>query len=354
MKLIKFEFSNNGWGLDEVTFGNQNLIVGKNAVGKSKTLNALVLFANFLKSGATINMPPHWCKVHFLKEDGTILSYSYAYRENVIENETLYKNSERILNRDKEHTFIGETEVNPPANKLSVQAQRDTTKNPEFESIMQWAEQLKGFSFSELSTAQSYNVPSLFNEKIDFSEMYDEIHKNEDKKTFVIEKMGELDYDITKIDIIDFAGKYKVVILQENDVKIPLFSSTMSNGMLRVFYIFAYIAYISMEEGAKTLLVDDLGEGLDFSRSKKLSKILFDYCNEHDIQLIATSNDNFLMNAVSLDHWVVLMRKGEITSSISQKTHPDMFTKFKRMGLNNFDLLSTDFIYKYLEKEVKA
>ena len=113
---------------------------------------------------------------------------------------------------------------------------------------------------------------------------------------------------------------------------------------------FQRLTTIPRQTGRRTLLVDDLGEGLDFSRSKKLSKILFDYCQEHDIQLIVTSNDNFLMNAVNLDYWVILQREGEHTSTISKLTHPEMFLKFKKMGLNNFDMLSTDFIIRYLNQ----
>ena len=350
MKLVSFEYSDYNWVLEKVTFGDLNLIVGRNAVGKSKTLNAIVLFVRFLNGDVNAATPSHWCKVEFVTDDNTILSYGYEYKDNVITDETLYKGNDKIISRNKEHTFIGITEVNPPVNKLCVQSQRDTKNFPEFESIMQWAEKLKGFSFSELSSTKSYEIPSLFNEKIDFSDMYEKIDKIEEKKNFVINKMKELDYEIDSINPFNISDKINIVIIKEHGVNTPLFSSLLSNGMLRVLYIFAYMAYLSTEQGARTLLVDDLGEGLDFSRSSKLSKIIFDYCEEHDIQLIVTSNDNFLMNSVNLDYWVILQRDGVHTTEISKKTHPDMFHKFKKMGLNNFDMLSTDFIYRYLEK----
>ena len=350
MKLVSFEYSDYTWALEKVTFDNLNLIVGRNAVGKSKTLNAIVLFVKFLNGEVNAATPAHRCKVEFLTDDGTILSYGYDYSDNIITDETLYRGSDIIISRDKEHTFIGITEVYPPANKLCVQSQRDTKNYPEFESIMQWAEKLKGYSFSELSSTKSYKIPSLFNEKIEFSDMYEKIDKIKEKKDFVINKMKELDYKIDSIQPFNISDNLNIVIIKEHGVKTPLFSSLLSNGMLRVLYIFAYMAYLSTEQGARTLLVDDLGEGLDFSRSSKLSRIIFDYCEEHGIQLIVTSNDNFLMNSVNLDYWIVLQRDGEHTTEISKKTHPDMFQKFKKMGLNNFDMLSTDFIYRYLEK----
>ena len=354
MKLISFEYSDYSWALKKVTFGNLNLLAGRNAVGKSKTLNAIVLFVKFLNGEVNAATPAHWCKVEFITDDNTILSYGYDYADNVITDETLYRGGDKIISRNKEHAFIGITEVNPPANKLCVQSQRDTKNYPEFESIMQWAEKLKGYSFSELSSTKSYHVPSLCNERIDFSDMFERIDKVEGKKVFVIDKMKELDYEIDSIDLVNISDKFNIVIVKEHGVNTPLYSALLSNGMLRVLYIFAYMAYLSTEKGARTLLIDDLGEGLDFSRSKKLSKIIFDYCDEHNIQLIVTSNDNFMMNAVNLDYWIVLQREGEITSGISNITHPDMFVKFKKMGLNNFDMLSTDFIYRYLEKSKEA
>lgn len=353
MKLLSLEFSDYSWVLNKVSFSNLNLIAGKNAVGKSKTLNAIILFVKFLNGEVNSTIPAHRSKVEFLTDDGTVLSYVYAYKDNVIEDETLYKGEDKIISRDKEHAFIGETEVYPPANKLCVQSQRDTKNYPEFEAIMQWAEKLKGFSFSELSSSKHYLIPSMFNEQINFSDMYEKIDALEEKKDFVIKKMSEMDYELESIVPFKISDTFSIVVIKEKGVNSPLFSSLMSNGMLRVFYIFSYIAFLSTEQGARTLLIDDLGEGLDFSRSKKLSKILFDYCEDHDIQLIVTSNDNFLMNAVSLDHWVILQREGEQTSALSKDTHPEMFLKFKKMGLNNFDMLSTDFIYRYLNQSKK-
>lgn len=350
MRLISFEYSDYNWTLDKITFEGLNLIAGRNAVGKSKTLNAIVLFANFLKGDVNAAPPTHWCKVEFMTDDNTILTYGYEYKDNLITDETLYRSKDKIISRNKDHTFIGKTEVYPPANKLCVQSQRDTKNYPEFESIMQWAEKLKGYSFSELSSTKSYYIPSMFNEKIDFSDILETFDKNEEKKSFVIEKMKELNYEIEKIELFRISDKYSIALIKEHGVNTPLYSALLSNGMLRVLYIFAYMAYLSTEQGARTLLVDDLGEGLDFSRSSKLSKIIFDYCEAHDIQLIVTSNDNFLMNAVNLDYWVILQRDGEHTTGISKKTHPEMFQKFRKMGLNNFDMLSTDFIERFLSK----
>lgn len=351
MIIKSFEYREYKWDLDSVPFDNLNLIVGKNAVGKSKTLKSLIQVARFIK-GDTNSIATYFgykCKLVFKLDDaGEEMEFSYSVGQNsVIESEYLKKGDDIIIKRNNSEAWIRDNSLNPPTNKLCVQSQRDTTKYPEFEMIMTWAEQIKGFSFSGLSSSHSEDIPSMLNESIDISELYEHIDKG--KMDFVKDKMHELNYDIEKIDFIRISDRYKIVTLNEKGVKIPLLSHTMSNGMLRVFYIFSYLTYLSSEAGAKTLLIDDLGEGLDYSRSKKLSKIIFDYCEKKGIQLIVTTNDSFLMNAVDLKYWIILYRDKEHVTAISEKTYPDMFSKFKRMGLNNFDMFSTDFVAKYLK-----
>lgn len=348
MFITSFDYQEFNWSLSSIPLGNLNLIVGKNAVGKSKTLNTLVKAARIIKGDFGGVYFDHQCKLVFKLNDNEEMEFSYKIGGNKeIEYECLTKGEDVVLYRKGSEARIKGESVNPPANKLCVQSWRDTERYPEFEAIMKWAEQIKGFSFSDLSSSDPDLLPSMFNETMEFSELYEQI--DQEKKDFIIAKMKELDYAVENINPLKISEKYSIITLKEKGVSVPLITSTMSNGMLRVFYIFSYLAYLSTKEGAKTLLIDDLGEGLDYSRSKKLSKIIFDYCEEHGIQLIATSNDNFLMNAVDLRHWIVLLRENENITAVCEKTHPELFLKFKRLGLNNFDLFSTDFISKYMK-----
>ena len=77
---------------------------------------------------------------------------------------------------------------------------------------------------------------------------------------------------------------------------------------------------------------------------------MFDFCKEQDIQLLATTNDSFLMDTVDIKYWTVLSRKVGVVTAISESTHPDLFRQFKMMGLNNFDLFASDFINNYTER----
>ena len=120
--------------------------------------------------------------------------------------------------------------------------------------------------------------------------------------------------------------------------------------MFRVFCVLLYMIYSSTLADARCLMIDDMGEGLDYRRSTKLGKIVFDYCKKNSIQLIVTSNDSFLMDSVPLDLWNILQRNGRTVTSLNSQTHQELFTKFARTGLSNFDILSSNFITNHLQK----
>ena len=69
MKILSLEYSDYSWVLEKVSFNNLNLIAGKNAVGKSKTLNAIILFVKFLNGEVNSSTPAHWSKVEFLTDE---------------------------------------------------------------------------------------------------------------------------------------------------------------------------------------------------------------------------------------------------------------------------------------------
>lgn len=350
MYIKSFEYQDYTWKLSTIYLNKQNLIVGKNAVGKSKTLKALVDVARFIKGEAVGGMISHKCHIVFADTDGEELDYNYVLEDNEITSETMFVNQQLIVSRNSKKAVLREETINPPVNKLIIQTQRDTNRYPEFETIINWAEHTRSFSFSDLSSFHSFSIPNIFNETIRFDELYEKI--DEVKERFIINNMRALDYKIKNISKLDIK-QYKIVYLNEEGVKMHLYPYAMSNGMIRVFYILTYMTYIATVEGAKTFLVDDLGEGLDFSRSSKLSKIMFDYCEANDIQLIVTSNDNFLMNAIDINKWVLIQRTGNKVTSYSHITHPDMFIKFRKMGLNNFDMLGTDFVERFISESSK-
>ena len=84
----------------------------------------------------------------------------------------------------------------------------------------------------------------------------------------------------------------------------------MSQGMFRALSILIQVNYSQLAHRANCILIDDIGEGLDFDRSARLIELLRDKAKESSFQLIMSTNDQFVMNHVPLEEWSVLAAQG--------------------------------------------
>ena len=101
------------------------------------------------------------------------------------------------------------------------------------------------------------------------------------------------------------------------------------------------------------LLIDDLGEGLDYSRATHIGEKVFNACENGNLQLIASSNDSFLMDVVDISKWQIVRSKNSKLSVINQTNQPELFEMFRMTGLSNFDLFSSDFIDNFLARSAE-
>ena len=56
-----------------------------------------------------------------------------------------------------------------------------------------------------------------------------------------------------------------------------------------------------------------------------------------------STNDSFIMNAVDIEHWAVIMREGNKISLFNYENSKEIFEEFKFTGLNNFDFYASEF-----------
>ena len=113
--------------------------------------------------------------------------------------------------------------------------------------------------------------------------------------------------------------------------------------MFRVLSLVTLTNYLTMARKASCLIIDDIGEGLDFDRSCLLIDLLREKAQEFSLQLIAATNDKFVMNRVPLDEWSVLRRRGSHLVVLDQENSKDLFEEFRFTGLSNFSFLEMDF-----------
>ncbi len=128
----------------------------------------------------------------------------------------------------------------------------------------------------------------------------------------------------------------------------------MSQGMFRTLSILAQVNYAMMKHTADCILIDDIGEGLDFERSSVLIELLRDKAKQSRFQLVMSTNDQFVMNQVPLEEWSVLQRHGSRVTVKNYENSKEAFEYFKFVGLSNFAFFEMDFVNGAPKEEAEA
>lgn len=353
MRLIDFSYRDESLGLKNLKFGPVSLIVGRNATGKSRTLFQLNNLIELLKQPDFLSDGEF--KVKFQKGNGDTFAYhlkisnsnrrslGFAITEQLTINDQFVLQrtpgrESRVLNAVT-HTL---DPVNPPEDRLIIHVHRDVKKHPFFENIAAWAGQSYSFKFASITTdfhtitwetgiSVMNNIDSLFNALSDA-----------DKSQFISE-LQQIGFAIESLSIK--RGKHVDSLqVKEKGLKDIIAKGELSQGMLRSIYLVIFIRFVISSKKPSSIIIDDLCEGLDYDRATRLGKMIFSLCDESNIQLIAASNNMFLMDVVDLEYWNVLQRDGGTVTALNSKNNPDLFESFKFTGLSNFDFFSSDFI----------
>lgn len=365
IKLKAFAYKETEWELKEINFQAINLIVGQNATGKSKTFFAIATVAKLIMQEVTLPPFDMSATLSFIDEN-KVLDYAFKIEDKQVVYEELLVDNKIILKRTSDKCELLKESIVPPKDKFVVQVQRDTIKYPYFEEIMEWASNMYGVIFSKItSDPRIKNTTfSLINSRVSLHEMlgsFDKdilpkITKSLVKIGYPIELLLKFPNELLNKFPNEFLEKFPnrldvdMYFFVENDIKRFLMFSEISNGMYRVFYILVYLYYLSLKEKARTIIIDDLGEGLDYAKSNAFSKYVIEFCKTHNIQLFVSSNDSFIMDNTPLEYWNILVREKSKVYAINPKNNPQIFNDFKMTGLSPFDLFASDFLNQYLKE----
>ena len=113
--------------------------------------------------------------------------------------------------------------------------------------------------------------------------------------------------------------------------------------MFRTLALLIHINYLVLSDTNSTVLIDDIGEGLDYERSSNLISLLTNKAQNSKLQLIMTTNDKFVMNKVPLEYWSILIRDSNSVRIINKNNSPKVFEEFKYVGLNNFEFFESGY-----------
>ncbi len=355
MRLLEFVYTDSSWQLKPILFQPVNLLVAKNAIGKSKVIKSLSIAVQHISQATDNNNDSTFVAAFKFESENDEFYYEFSYIRGKVVTETLLKVSpekilDTLLKRDSNSTYLHGEPINPPEDKLVLHVRRDTIQYPYFEKIVAWAEHVCGHRFNEMDYAGDYGTYSSIS-KFD-SNLFDIVKSlPAEAMERIIKQANGLNYPIESIIPYEHSETVKFVIFHEKDIPQGLMFFQLSKGMFRALYLLIYMEYLAYIKKPSLLLVDDLCEGLDYDRSTHLGSILYKFCLQHNVQLIASSNDSFLMDVVDLRYWNILQRIGNVVEGINHTTHPDLFDDFGFTGLSNFDLFSSDYMARHLIKK---
>ena len=366
MRLTRFEYTDSHWTLEPLEMGPTTLLVGNNTTGKSRTLAMIDLAARLISTSNRELLQRGAWGINLVKEDAESLQYYFEYgikntqivikKEDIflggrITGEVLLRNyagdfpTARILNQNFKVDKQWEV-FDPPSDKLTPQVRRDKKAYPFLEDIVQWAENTHSFAFANTGPLTSRSDYRIYNANGTFPVRY--AHLSRGDQQIILDNLIEVGFkNIEHLSVEERGPDDAVMIIKEKGVERKIVHDNFSQGLSRALSLIIYLQQLIRQNTFPTLLIDDLCEGMDFDRARKLGKLVFEKCAKNNIQLIATSNDNFLMDVVDLDSLMILQREGSIVKPINRSNHPKLFEEFELTGFSNFDLYSSSFLAQH-------
>lgn len=358
-----------------LTLENINLIVGKNASGKSRTIDAIRQIADLLAGDTKLSKltPVGYgtAEFHLIFDDNGIkVEYFLDFKDGKITQEFLNYDGAEKLNRQEDKLFYEQIKdylAFQTDDDVIALSRRDSRQQPFFESLYEWGESLTHYKFgSSLGRDMALRDINLIGDDDDVSlkntgAVAAILIKSTNKfgSSFVdtIKKdMASISYDIDDVKAVPMSflsGSAYGIGVREKEFSEYVDQSEISQGMFRVLSLIIQLNFSLISKSPSCILIDDIGEGLDFERSKKLIDLVIEKVSSSNVQVIMTTNDRFVMNKIDLKYWSVIQRIPKKSLFFNYKNSKETFDDFEYTGLSNFDFLSTEFYTTGLKEEVK-
>ncbi len=365
VNYIQWEQTPREWKVEGLQLGPTNLLVGTNATGKSKVVRILAGLAILLSGERKMALLSGSYDVTFDHEE-KIFRYELGIKDSKIIRENLSIDGEARLERgeggqgrlwaEKVGQFM---DFQIPDTELTVLARRDPIQHSFFQPLNDWGKSMYQYHFSTLMGKDRLGVidarkpaagvldPRDPNQIIGIYRKGQQVF-GEKFKDAIKRDMGEVGY------LIDDVGTQRPisVIPQNQATVIALYVKEtglgeitdqveMSQGMFRALAMLIQLNFSEMTQRAGWVLVDDVGEGLDFERSCNLTKLLMKKAEASSKQLIMTTNDRFLMNATPAESWTVLRRVGQTLKVHNYENSKARFEELRSTGMNAPDFFSS-------------
>jgi hypothetical protein len=301
--------------------------------------------------------------------EGRLLRYILQVANGKVTREEVYAGDEQVLVRGAGGAgeILAKEEgkrlrFRPPENELAVVARRDSLQHPFLEPLHEWAHGVRLYTFGtqlgkdhvalaakgapEADERDAAQVVGIFRKGLrDFGQRFVDAVRRD---------MMELRYDLQGVETLvpesimllrgGLPTEVVAIGVRERGVTGIVDQGEMSQGMFRALSILIQVNYSQMAQRANCILIDDIGEGLDFERSALLIKVLRRKAKEAAFQLIMSTNDQFVMNHVPLEEWSVLERSGCHIRVRNHENSKAAFDYFRLVGMSNFSFFEMDFV----------
>ncbi len=369
IRYKEYEGRDREWVLNDLTLGQRNLIVGRNATGKTRTLNIISGLAKMLSrqiSTALISgdYTAHFdhdgseAIYHFQIEDERVIEESYSFA-----GETLLKRADNEVGKIFAKEIGRQISFHPPDNELAAVVRLDDIQHPFLQPLHDWGASVRHYQFGGPLGKDSFVIivpkgaqptpkEADDNDGSQVVGIYRKAVKEFGEAAFkqtMLRDLESVDYPATDVGVgppSSVRGLPSEVVglwVKEKGLKSATDQHTMSQGMFRVLSLLTLTNYLVMARKAGCILVDDIGEGLDFGRSCQLIDLLREKAGRSMVQLVVSTNDKFVMNRVPLEEWSVLQRRGGEVRVLNFANSRELFEEFKFTGLSNFSFLEMDF-----------
>ena len=321
------------WHIEGCTFDMINLIVGKNASGKTMTLNIIRSLSDLLSRHRKLPFVSGNYIINFIKNSKEI-EYVLEYDNTEVLNESLKIGSNVFLKRGSDgkgkiyaQEIKKEISFQVPNDEIAAFVKRDAIQHPFLQDLYNWGDNLIPFSFGTTLGSDYYAATS---EVIEIKKQIDlrdtklarpvfkkgESQIGEKFLKAVSTDMSTIGYSIDNIKIGPISGLtlkgLQGLLVKESDLEYDIEQQSISQGMFRAMSLIIQLNYALVQKKLSCILIDDIGEGLDYDRSSKLIKLIMGKAKKYNIQLIMSTNDRFVMNNVPLKYWSVIVRRGNI------------------------------------------
>lgn len=356
MILTKIDFyenkeNGNYWEIKDVNLDMFNLIIGLNATGKTRLVKAIASFARTLTGKKSHLKDGKWKLEFHDRENQIVYQYNLKIGDKIVILEEIKKGEKVILKREREegklfsHIKKKMIAFSPPKDQLTLHVRRDIKEFPFLEEFSKWAENFHGYMFTYAVPNQitiSSHAESLLENLSTTPYLLVDALKIEDIRDKIISDFASIGYPIDKIDVAarkipGTPGDTFISFVQEKDLSCLTEQDQMSQGMYRAFSLVVILEYLLRLNKKCTVVIDDLGEGLDYERALAITELLLKKLEGGKIQLIATSNDRYLINNIDIKYLNLLERKGHVVHASNYMNCKEIFEEFRITGLNNFD-----------------